>query len=58
MKYIALALLVLQNTFLVVFMRLSRTSHGPLYAASTAVFIMEVVKFISCNIGASICGFP
>jgi len=37
-KYLALALLVLQNTFLVVFMRLSRTAEGPLYASSTAVF--------------------
>ena len=49
-KYGALALLVLQNTFLVIFMRLSRTARGPLYASSTAVFMMEVVKFISCII--------
>ena len=48
-KYLALAALVLQNTFLVVFMRFSRTTNGPLYAASTAVFVMELVKFISCN---------
>jgi solute carrier family 35 (UDP-sugar transporter), member A1/2/3 len=41
-KYGALALLVLQNTFLVVFMRYSRTSDGPLYATSTAVVMMEV----------------
>jgi hypothetical protein len=41
-KYGALALLVLQNTFLVVFMRYSRTTSGPLYASSTAVFMMEV----------------
>ncbi len=48
-KYGALALLVLQNTFLVVFMGYSRTrSTGPLYASSTAVAIMEVIKFISC----------
>lgn len=49
-KYLALALLVLQNTFLVVFMRMSRVVHGPMYAASTAVFTMELVKFISCNV--------
>ena len=49
-KYLALALLVLQNTFLVVFMRLSRVSHGPMYAASTAVFTMELVKFVTCNL--------
>jgi hypothetical protein len=41
-KYGALALLVLQNTFLVIFMRYSRTTSGPLYASSTAVFMMEV----------------
>lgn len=64
-KYGALALLVLQNTFLVIFMRYSRTTSGPLYASSTAVFMMEVrpipsslalshslqlTKFISCNL--------
>jgi solute carrier family 35 (UDP-sugar transporter), member A1/2/3 len=61
-KYGALALLVLQNTFLVIFMRYSRTIEGPLYASSTAVFMMEVwplcdcikrsqvTKFVSCNL--------
>jgi len=49
-KYGALALLVLQNTFLVVFMRYSRTSEGPLYASSTAVVMMELSKFITCNV--------
>jgi solute carrier family 35 (UDP-sugar transporter), member A1/2/3 len=55
-KYIALLLLVFQNTFLIVLMRYSRhrtTSDGstplPLYAASTAVFMMEIVKFITCH---------
>lgn len=48
-KYLALALLVLQNTFLVVFMRLSRMNSGPLYASSTAVFMMELIKFLTCN---------
>ena len=48
-KYSALALLVLQNTLLVIFMRYSRVSEGPMYAASTAVFSMEVIKFICCN---------
>ena len=41
-KYGALLTLVLQNTFLVVFMRYSRTLEGPRYASSTAVFMMEV----------------
>ena len=47
-KYAALALLVLQNTFLVVFMRYSRTIEGPMYASSTAVTMMEIVKLASC----------
>ena len=47
-KYAALAMLVLQNTFLVVFMRYSRTNEGPMYASSTAVAVMEVVKFFTC----------
>jgi UDP-sugar transporter A1/2/3 len=48
-KYAALALLVLQNTFLVIYMHYSRTKHdGKLYASSTAVTTMEVVKFICC----------
>ena len=48
-KYGALLLLVLQNTLLVVAMRYSRVSEGPMYAASTAVFLMEAVKFVCCN---------
>ena len=48
LKYGALALLVLQNTFLVVFMRYSRQNSGPLYASSTAVAVMEMVKFVTC----------
>lgn len=30
-------------------MRYSRISEGPMYAASTAVFAMEVIKFLCCN---------
>lgn len=44
----ALGVLVLQNTFLVVFMRVSRTSSGPMYASSTAVAVMEGLKFATC----------
>jgi UDP-sugar transporter A1/2/3 len=48
-KYAALALLVLQNTFLVIYMHYSRTNHeGKLYASSTAVLLMEIVKFVCC----------
>jgi solute carrier family 35 (UDP-sugar transporter), member A1/2/3 len=48
-KYGALALLVLQNTFLVVLMGYSRTRQtDKLYSSSTAVAVMEVVKFACC----------
>lgn len=47
-KYGALAILVLQNTFLVVFMHYSRTMQGPMYASSTAVASMELLKFLTC----------
>ena len=47
-KHGALAMLVLQNTFLVVFMRETRKQGGNIYASSTAVVSMEVAKFISC----------
>ena len=47
-KYGALAMLVLQNTFLVVFMRESRKRGGNIYASSTAVVMMEIVKLLSC----------
>jgi solute carrier family 35 (UDP-sugar transporter), member A1/2/3 len=50
-KYAALFLLVAQMVGLVLLMRYSRTVHDPnqpLYLASTAVFIMEVMKFVMC----------
>jgi hypothetical protein len=50
-KYAALFLLVTQMVGLVLLMRYSRTSQSanePLYLASTAVFIMEVMKLIIC----------
>jgi hypothetical protein len=50
-KYGALFLLVAQMVGLVLLMRYSRTSQPkdqPLYLASTAVFIMEVMKLIIC----------
>uniref|UniRef100_A0A7S2WAX6 UDP-N-acetylglucosamine transporter n=1 Tax=Rhizochromulina marina TaxID=1034831 RepID=A0A7S2WAX6_9STRA len=47
-KYGALALLVLQNTALVLTMRYSRVSDGPRYVSSTAVASMELVKFVTC----------
>lgn len=50
-KYSALFLLVAQMVGLVLLMRYSRThksSDQPLYLASTAVFVMEVFKFVIC----------
>ena len=48
-KYGALLLLVLQNSLLVILMRVSRAHGGPMYSASTAVAVMEVIKFIACS---------
>jgi drug/metabolite transporter (DMT)-like permease len=51
-KYAALFLLVAQMVGLVLLMRYSRTSprgpDEPLYLASTAVFIMEIMKLVIC----------
>jgi hypothetical protein len=50
-KYAALFLLVAQMVGLVLLMRYSRTQHDdtqPLYLASTAVFLMEVMKLVIC----------
>jgi UDP-sugar transporter A1/2/3 len=52
-KYSALLLLVAQMVGLVLLMRISRTSQPadqPLYLASTAVFVMEVMKLAICCI--------
>ena len=49
LKYISLLVLVVQNTALVLTMRYSRTvTSGPLYLASTAVVLTELLKFIIC----------
>ena len=61
-KNLSLVLLVAQMMGLVLLMRYSRT-HGEKYIASTAVFLMEVMKFVICNIvvfvgsGSTIAGF-
>jgi len=50
-KYAALLLLVAQMVGLVLLMRYSRTNANPdkpLYLASTAVFVMEVMKLMIC----------
>lgn len=48
LKYASLLILVIQNTALVLTMRYSRTTSGPLYLASTAVVMTELLKFIIC----------
>mmetsp|Transcript_21267 Transcript_21267/g.31488 ORF Transcript_21267/g.31488 Transcript_21267/m.31488 type:complete len:392 (-) Transcript_21267:148-1323(-) len=49
-KYGSLCLLVAQLVGLVMLMRYSRThSTGDLYLSTTAVFCMEVMKFMACN---------
>lgn len=54
LKYGSLFLLVAQVVGLVLIMRYSRTHHsangGDLYLSSTAVFCMEVLKFLTCNV--------
>lgn len=55
-KNFALACLVLQNTFLILFMRYSREKSepeldgtpAPMYASSTAVTMMELLKLFCC----------
>lgn len=47
-KYGALALLVLQSTLLVILMHYSRIKEGPMYASSTVVVMMELLKFVTC----------
>lgn len=50
-KYAAMFLLVAQMVGLVLLMRYSRTHRSPdtpLYLASSAVFVMEVMKFLIC----------
>mmetsp|Transcript_11067 Transcript_11067/g.14469 ORF Transcript_11067/g.14469 Transcript_11067/m.14469 type:complete len:418 (-) Transcript_11067:171-1424(-) len=51
-KYGSLVLLVAQMVGLVLLMRYSRTvesADGEMYLASTAVFVMEAMKFVICN---------
>lgn len=52
LRYGSLALLVAQDTALVLLLRSSRegSSDRPMYLASTAVLIMEVIKLNCCNL--------
>lgn len=47
-KLISLAVLTLQNTCLVLSMRVSRTYEGPMYLASVAVMSDELMKLLVC----------
>lgn len=50
MKYVSLAVLIVQTTAIVLTLRYSRTvkTEGPRYISSTAVFSSEVMKFVTC----------
>ncbi len=48
LKYTSLILLVIQNTFVVLLLRYSRTMDSTRYLTSTAVVITEIQKFIAC----------
>ncbi|KAI1297416.1 hypothetical protein EDD11_007146 [Mortierella claussenii] len=51
MKHLSLLVLLLQNSVLVLMMRYSRVSvdpDQPMYLASTAVFIAEIIKLCTC----------
>lgn len=45
-RYFSLLALAIQNTILVLLMRYTRTVSGPLYLASTAVFMGELMKLV------------
>ncbi|CAO3699057.1 unnamed protein product [Rhizopus stolonifer] len=48
LKRLSLIILVIQNSMLVLLMRYSRITSEKVYNASTAVFMAEVVKIITC----------
>ncbi|KAF9351209.1 hypothetical protein BGX26_010734 [Mortierella sp. AD094] len=51
MKHLSLVILLLQNSTLALMLRYSRVSvdpDQPIYLASTAVFIAEILKFLTC----------
>ena len=47
-RYLSLAVLTLQNTLLVLLMRVSRKQEGPMYLASVAVMADECMKLVFC----------
>ena len=49
-KYAVLVLLVVQNTFLVLLMRYSRTLPGTMYLGSSAVCCDEMLKLVTCTL--------
>ncbi|TYZ66259.1 hypothetical protein PybrP1_008191, partial [[Pythium] brassicae (nom. inval.)] len=48
LKYVSLVVLCLQNSLLAILMRLSRVGDHPKFNASTAVFVGEVFKLVTC----------
>ena len=47
-KYLSLLCLVFQNSSLVIVMRYSRIVQGPMFFASTAVVMSELIKMLAC----------
>jgi solute carrier family 35 (UDP-sugar transporter), member A1/2/3 len=47
-KYLSLICLVVQNSSLVIVMRYSRIVQGPMFFASTAVVVSELLKMLAC----------
>ena len=50
LRYGSLALLVAQDTALVLLLRFSRQQAGPMYLSSTAVCCMEAMKLSVCMV--------
>lgn len=50
LKYVSLAVLVLQTTVVVLLLRYSRSvpQNGPRYLASTTIVISEILKILAC----------
>lgn len=49
LKYVSLVVLCLQNSLLAILMRLSRVGDHPKFNTSTAVFVGEVFKLVTCS---------
>ncbi|KAI9137317.1 solute carrier family 35, member A2-like protein, partial [Paraphysoderma sedebokerense] len=50
LKYLSLVILITQNATHILSLRYSRTIPGPPYIISTAVFLAELIKLLTCTI--------